>query len=81
MHQEKITKTDQRVQPRKTKNEYSRTAAVVSPHTCALLDFCSAHKWISAILKTLAQMKNGVLYLYCFCQDVWADFYFWVLNT
>jgi hypothetical protein len=81
MHQTKITKTDQRAQPRKIENADYRTAATTAPQTCALLDFCSAHKCISVVLRDLAQMTTGVLYLYCFFQAVWADFSFWVLNT
>ena len=81
MHQEKITKTNQKVQRRKTENTDCRTVAATAPQTCALLDFCSAHKRISAILRYLSQMKIGVLYLYCFCQVVWANFSFWVLKT
>jgi hypothetical protein len=81
MQQAKITKTDQKVQPKKTENTDCRTAAAAAPQTCTLLDFYSVHKWISAIMRYLSQMRTGVSYLYCFCQAVWADFSFWVLKT
>jgi hypothetical protein len=62
MHQAKITKTDQKVQPRKTKNTDCRTTAAATPQTCALLDFYSAHKRISTIMRCLSQMRTDILY-------------------
>ena len=43
MHQAKITKTDQKVQPKKTEITSAVTVAAAAPQTCALLDFCSCN--------------------------------------